>query len=253
MLQRRIIPCLLLKNRGLVKTIKFANPSYVGDPINAVKIFNDKEVDELVFLDISASQENRGPNFDLLADIASECFMPLGYGGGIRTIQDVKKILRIGVEKVILNTVAVENPNFIREAADSCGSQSVVVSIDVKKTLFGKYEVRIKNGSEKTKLDPVLFAQEAARLGAGEILLNSIDLDGTMSGFDTELISKVSKAVAVPVVACGGAGSLKDFTKAFHSGAAAVAAGSFFVYHGPHRAVLITYPNPVELQKINFD
>lgn len=251
MIRPRIIPALLLQGQGLVKTVKFKDPTYLGDPINIVRIFNDKEVDELVFLDITATNENRPPAFDRLANITSECFMPLGYGGGIRNMNDIKKLLSIGVEKVILNTVAVEDPSLIRSAADHAGSSSVVISMDVKKNLLGKYEVQIRSGKKNTGLDPVRYAVEMERLGAGEIFVNSIDRDGTMKGYDIELIRRVSDAVSVPVIACGGAGKLQDLADAIKiGGASAAAAGSFFVFQGPLRGVLISYPSQNDLQRI---
>jgi imidazole glycerol-phosphate synthase subunit HisF len=245
----RVIPCLLLKNRGLVKTVRFKDPVYVGDPVNAVKIFNDKEVDELMFLDVTATAEKRRPAFDLLKDVASESFMPFGYGGGIRSVEDIRAILGSGVEKVSINAYALENPNFIREAADRFGSQSIVVSIDVKKTLSGRYEIYADRGQKRTRLDPAQFAAEAAARGAGEILLNSIDRDGRMNGYDLELIRRVSSEIDVPVIACGGAGSVQDLVDAVkEGGASAAAAGSLFVFHGRHRAVLINYPAYAELK-----
>ena len=249
MLRTRVIPCLLLRNGGLVKTVKFKDPTYVGDPINAVRIFNEKEVDELVFLDIGATLAGKGPNFDLLADIASEAFMPFGYGGGITRIDEVKRLYALGVEKVILNTAAAETPNLVTEAASSAGSSSVVVSIDARRNWMGRYSVCTRGGGQDTKRDPVEYAREMERLGAGEILLNAIDRDGTMSGYDLDLLEKVAKAVGVPVVAVGGAGQLAHFRQAVDKGAAAVSAGSMFVFHGRHRAVLITYPDYAQLEK----
>lgn len=250
MVNTRVIPCLLLKNLGLVKTIKFGSPKYVGDPINAVRIYNNKEVDELVFLDITATAENKKPNFELLARIASESFMPFSYGGGIRSIEDATKILRMGAEKIVINNYAFENPEFIGEVSAKHGSQSVIVSIDVKKTAKDKYEVFIKNGTRKTGIDPVFYAAKMGKIGAGEIFLNSIDNDGVMRGYDIDLIKKVSEAVGIPVIACGGAGKLDDFRLAVNSGASAVAAGSFFVFVGPHRAVLINYPEQDEISQV---
>jgi imidazole glycerol-phosphate synthase subunit HisF len=251
MIRPRVIPCLLLLNKGLVKTVKFKDPKYLGDPINIVRIFNDKEVDELVFLDITATVENRPPSFDLLRNIASECFMPLGYGGGIRNMDDIKKLLGIGIEKVVLNASAVENPTLIREAADHAGSSSVVISMDVKQNLLGKYEVMTRSGKKKTGLDPVKHAVEMERLGAGEIFINSIDRDGVMQGYDIPLIKKVADAVTIPVVACGGAGNLGHIAEAITQGhASAGAAGSMFVFQGPLRGVLISYPAPQELKKL---
>jgi cyclase len=250
MMRPRVIPCLLLRNKGLVKTIKFKDPVYLGDPINVVKIFNDKEVDELIFLDITATVEGRRPPFEYLAEIASECFMPLGYGGGVRSLEDVRKLFNLGLEKVSINSYAVENRSFIRETADLFGSQSIVVSIDVKKDLFGKEQIFTHSGRKATGLDPVRFAVEMAEMGAGELLLNSIDRDGTMKGYDIELIKRVSRAVDIPVVACGGAGSVRDLAAAVkEGGASAAAAGSMFVFQGRHRAVLISYPGAQELQK----
>jgi cyclase len=249
MLRIRVIPCLLLKNSGLVKTVRFKNPKYVGDPINAVRIFNEKEVDELIFLDTTATAGNRKPNFRLINDIASECFMPFGYGGGIRDLNDIKELFNLGVEKVIINTYAVENPSFVKSAAERFGSQSIVVSIDVKKNLFGKYQVYTYSGKKVTKLDPATFAVQMEEMGAGEIILTSIDRDGTMMGYDIDLIKNVSASVGLPVVASGGAGKIGDFGDAIKlGGASAVAAGSFFVFQKRHRAVLITYPSEEELQ-----
>lgn len=251
MLTTRVIPCLLLKNRGLVKTTRFKDPKYVGDPINAVKIFNDKEVDELLFLDITATIENKRPPLKTISEIASECFMPLAYGGGIRTLDDIREIFAVGVEKVCINTAAVEDPLLIKKASDIFGSQSIVVSMDVKKTLFGKYEVYIRSGAQNAKIDPVKHAIHAEQMGAGEIFLNSIDRDGTMQGYDIELIRRVTSAVHIPVIACGGAGTINHFKEAVRDGgASAVSAGSMFVFHGKHRAVLISYPSKDELSDI---
>ncbi len=243
MLRRRIIPCLLLKDKGLVKTIRFKESTYVGDPINAVKVFNQKEVDELVFLDILATRERRDPPLAFLSRIASECFMPFAYGGGIRSIETVRELLAVGVEKVVINSYAFENPDFIRTAAERFGSQSIVVSIDVKKTMFGKYVVCTEGGTRNTKKDPAEYAQQMAALGAGEIFLTSMDRDGMQQGYDLDLIRHVAPRVPVPVIACGGAGQVRHFSEAIHdAGASAVAAGSMFVFTGPHRAVLINYP-----------
>jgi len=250
MLKTRVIPCLLLRNFGLVKTIRFKDPKYLGDPINIVRIFNEKAVDELMFLDIAATVENRRPSFQLLEKIASECFTPFSYGGGIRNLEDMKILFKIGVEKVVVNSYTVENPTFVRSAADLFGSQSVVVSVDVKRNQWGKYEVFTHSGQKATGLDPVKYARDMEEQGPGELLLTSIDLDGTMAGYDLELIKRVSSAVSIPVVACGGAGSLEHLRQAVkQGGASAVAAGSLFVFHGPHRAVLINYPTLEELQK----
>jgi imidazole glycerol-phosphate synthase subunit HisF len=249
MIRTRVIPCLLLKGQGLVKTINFSSPKYIGDPINAVKIFNDKEVHELIFLDITASTEKRSPRLDYISDIASECFMPFGYGGGITTVKQAEDIFNRGVEKVIVNSHAVENPSFIRDLADLFGSQSIVVSIDVKKDFFGNYQTYTNSGKTKTQWNPVTWAQEAEKSGAGEIFLNSIDRDGTLKGYDIPLIKIISKSVSIPVVACGGAGTVEDFGRAvYDGGASAVAAGSMFVYYGKHRAVLINFPSDEDLR-----
>lgn len=251
MLIPRIIPCLLLCNAGLVKTVNFKDPIYLGDPINIVKIFNEKEVDELVFLDISATIEGKSPPFELLEKVAGEAFMPVGYGGGIRNLDDVKRILGLGIEKVIINTRAVEDPAFISDVANFAGNQSTVVSIDVKKSIFGRYEVRIHRGTKATGLDPVAFAVRMEKAGAGELLLCSIDNDGTMKGYDIELISRVTNAVNIPVVACGGSRTAKDLGTAIkQGGASAAGAGSMFVFRGPHRAVLISYPEYAEIDNI---
>lgn len=248
MRKTRVIPVLLLKGNGLVKTVKFTKPAYLGDPVNIVRIFNEKEVDEIALVDITATAEKRKPRFDLIGQIASECFMPLSYGGGVRDVEDIRRLLALGIEKVCVNTHAAEQPSFVKAAAQEFGSQSIVASIDVRKSLFGRYEVYAASGSRSTRRDPVDFARQMEEMGAGEILLNSIDLDGTMQGYDIELISRVSSAVGVPVVACGGAATSADFRAAVErGGASAVAAGSMFVYQGRHRAVLISYPDEHEL------
>ncbi len=250
MIKPRVIPALLLRGQGLVKTVKFKEPKYLGDPINIVRIFNDKEVDELVLLDITATPEKRGPQFDLLKNIASEAFIPLAYGGGIRSMDDVKKLLSIGIEKLIMNTSAVEAPSLVREVADHAGSQAAVVSMDVKKNFLGKYEVFTHCGQKKSGLDPVKHAVEMERMGVGEIIINSIDRDGTMQGYDVDIVRKVADAVHVPVVACGGAGNLSHISEVIKQGhASAAAAGSIFVFQGPLRGVLISYPTPKELKE----
>ena len=251
MLKTRVIPCLLLKGQGLVKTVQFRDPRYVGDPINAVRIFNEKGVDELILLDIKATVEQRGPQMKLISEIASECFMPLCYGGGVCKLEDIKEVLSLGVEKVAVNTSAVENNDLIRDAAQMFGSQSIVVAIDVKQNTQGNYEVFTHGATVGTKLDPVEYAKRMEGIGCGEIFLNSIDRDGAMRGYDIELIRRVSHAVSIPVIACGGAGRLSDFREAVAlGGASAVSAGSFFVFHGKLRAVLITYPSEQELREI---
>jgi cyclase len=251
MLRTRVIPTLLLRGAGLVKTTGFRNPVYVGDPINAIRIFNEKEVDELVLLDITASSAGKGPAFATIENIASECFMPVAYGGGISSIDQIRKILETGVEKVVINTAALRDPGLVREAVREFGSQAIVVSIDVKRKLLGRYEVYGDGGSRTTGHEPSSYARQMQALGAGEILLTAIDRDGTMKGYDIDLISRVASTVNIPVIACGGAGTTADFAAAAkHGGAAAVAAGAMFVFHGPHRAVLITYPSPAELSAV---
>jgi cyclase len=246
----RVIPVLLLHKQGLIKSEKFKNYRYVGDPINAVKIFNEKEVDELAIIDIDATKEKRKPDLQKIKEIASEAFMPLSYAGGITSVDEVKEILFNGIEKVIINKAALTNPDLIKRIADRFGSQSVVVSIDVKKNMWGKYKVYSDNGRTNTNLDPVEFAKQVAAAGAGEILLNSIDRDGTYQGYDIEILKKVTSAVNIPVIACGGAGAISDFSLAVKEGqASAVAAGSFFVFQRPHNAVLISYPSIKELKK----
>ena len=251
MLRTRVIPCLLLKNNGLVKTIKFKNPSYVGDPINAIKIFNDKEVDELVFLDIMASVEKRGPNFKLISEISTECFMPLGYGGGISSIQEIEQLFNLGIEKVILNSSAFSNSELLKQAINIFGSQSIIASMDVKKNwLTKKQSVYTLNGQNNTKINPLEYAKKMEDVGVGELIVNSINQDGTMEGYDYNLIKSISGAVKIPIVAVGGAGEICHLKKAKESGASAVAAGSLFVYQKPHRAVLITYPSKEEIESL---
>jgi len=250
MLKTRVIPCLLLRDGGLVKTVRFRKPTYVGDPINAVRIFNDKEVDELLLLDISASREHREPEFPLLERICRESFMPMGYGGGVHDLRTVEKLVWLGFEKVAVNSEFLANPDFIRRMVDVCGSQSVVVVIDVKKTAFKKVRGYDHVRGKSVSNDPVALARQAEELGAGEIVLNSVDRDGTMKGYDLDLLRSVTSVIGIPVIALGGAGSVADFTAAVKKGgASAVAAGSFFVFYGEHRAVLISYPDKAELQR----
>jgi len=250
MLVNRFIPVLLLKGQGLVKTVRFKDPTYVGDPINAIRIFNQKEVDELVFLDITATREDREPPYRKISEVASECFMPFCYGGGIRDIQSIERIFSLGAEKVALNTAAAKNPAFVSEAARRFGSQSIIGSIDVRTTLLGKYEVVTRCGTENLKMSPVAYARHLESSGVGEIFLNSIDRDGTMKGYDLDLVRQVAAAVCIPVVAVGGAGSVDDMVAAIRqSGASAAGAGSLFVFQGKHRAVLITYPERELLER----
>lgn len=247
----RLIPVMLLKGKGLVKTVKFNNPRYIGDPINAVKIFNDLKSDELIFLDTTASKENRCISLDLVKDIGDEAFMPFAVGGGISNLTQIEQILKSGAEKVVLNTNAVLIPELITDSAKTFGSQSIVVCMDVKKDLWGKYRLYIKDGAQKTQKDPINFAEIAEESGAGEIMINSIDRDGMMSGYDINLIRSVAEKVSIPVIACGGAGTLNHMLEAYvHGKAHALAAGSLFVYHGSRRAVLINYPEKNEIKSI---
>ena len=249
----RVIPVLLIQDGGLVKSIKFKNHKYVGDPINAVKIFNDKEVDEIIILDISATPNKRQPNISHISEIAGEAFMPFAYGGGISSIDQVSEILYQGAEKVVLNSNALDQPKLIEDIAKRYGSQSIVISIDAKNTLLGGNRVFRNGGSKKTPWSTESFAKHVESLGAGEIMLTSIDQDGTFGGFDVKLINQVSQAVQIPVIASGGASSLEDFKAGIDAGASAVAAGSYFIYQMPHRAVLISYPNQSELKSHIFD
>ena len=251
MIRTRVIPALLLSGKGFVKTVQFKNPVYLGDSLNILKIFNEKGVDEICVLDIEATKAGAGPRFEFLEQLASECFIPLAYGGGVTTIEEMKRLFYLGFEKVVLNTAAINNPGLITDAAERFGSQSVIVSIDVKKQLFGGYKVITESGKRKTAREPVSYAREVEELGAGEILLNSIDLDGTMKGYDIELVQKVADAVEIPVVACGGAGSVDDLGSVVNQGgASAAAAGSIFVFKGPHKAVLISYPGEEKLREV---
>lgn len=246
----RVIPVLLLRGKGLVKTVKFKDPKYIGDPINSVRIFNEKEVDELVFLDITATPEGRGPDFELLADIAGEAFMPMAYGGGIASLDHVQRIIALGFEKVVIDTAAYGAPQLIRDAVAVYGSQSIVGCVDVRRTLLGRYELHSHAGKNRQSVGLVEHVSGLEQLGVGEIIVNSVDRDGTQSGYDLKLLQKVSSAVSVPVVACGGASGLDDFVAAVEQGgASAVAAGSLFVFMGPHRAVLINYPDRAELAR----
>ncbi len=248
MFRPRVIPVLLLKNKGLVKSVKFRDERYVGDPINAVKIFNDLRADELVFLDILATKERRTVALDFVRRVGDEANMPFAVGGGIRTLSDIKSIINAGAEKVVINSYAVENPAFIREAAEEFGSSTIVVSIDVKKKFLGKNQVYTISGTKSTGIGPIEWAQKMQENGAGEIIINSIEYDGTMQGYDLKLVKDVAEAVEIPVVALGGAGNLNDFSKAIReSYASAAAAGSLFVFHGPRKAVLVNYPSNKEL------
>jgi cyclase len=248
MLQNRIIPVLLLGKSGLVKTTGFAKPKYVGDPINAVKLFNDKEVDELVLLDIEAT--SRGAiQFDLLEQIASEAFMPVTYGGGIRQVGDVSRLLRLGVEKIIINTALYQQPSLLSQIAVKFGSTTVIASVDFKKDFFGTWKPYSNNGKVKLKEDVQSICKRYESEGAGELLLHCIGYDGQMQGYPIDILKQCSEAVSIPVIACGGAGSLEDMASlAKKTVIKAFAAGSLFIYYGPHKAVLINYPTPEKLR-----
>lgn len=249
MLQVRIIPCLQLINESLVKTIRFGKHGYIGDPVNTVRIFNELEVDELCFLDIRASKEKRLPNISILRQIADECFMPLSYGGGINTFESAKQILSIGFEKVVINTAASKNPELVSKIADHFGTQAVVASIDVKKNLLGKHQVYINDGTEKINVSPVEWAVYLEHLGAGEILLTSMDRDGTWSGFDIEIVKKISTSVGIPVIANGGAGIVEHIVEVIKNGMASAAAlGSMLVYQKKGMGVLVNFPHREQIE-----
>jgi imidazole glycerol-phosphate synthase subunit HisF len=249
MFRPRIIPCLLLKDLGLVKTIKFQNPNYIGDPMNSIKIFNDLEVDEIVFLDIDATKRKRCISFDFVKKVSEEAFVPFAVGGGITSFPQIKEAFSSGAEKVIINTSAINNPCLIKEASEVFGSQSIIISIDSKKTEKG-YEVFTHSGTFPTGKTPEEIAKKMQEFGAGEIMINSIDNDGLMNGYDQDLIKIVSESVSIPVIAIGGAGRYEDLVKPIQSGASASAAGSIFVYNGKNHGILINYPDKEEIKEI---
>jgi imidazole glycerol-phosphate synthase subunit HisF len=251
MLKTRVIPCLQLIGDSLVKTIKFKNPSYIGDPINTVRIFNELEVDELCLLDITASQENREPPIEILQQISNECFMPLSYGGGLKDFDTAKKIMAIGFEKLVVNTQAWRRLELITKLSEHFGAQAVIGSIDVKKNLFGKYNVFISDGTEKIDMDVIDWAKKLQEAGAGEILITSMDKDGTWSGFDIELTRKVSDALSVPVIANGGAGSIAHIGEAVKKGnASAVCLGRMVVYQQKGMGVLVNFPDKTKIEGV---
>lgn len=247
----RVIPVLLLKNRGLVKTQQFKHPTYVGDPFNTMRIFNDKEVDEIIALDIDATRSGREPEFDYIEQLVSESFMPLAYGGGITNLEQAKKLFAIGVEKIVLGSAAFHTPELIREIANIGGAQSVVVSIDVRKTLWRGERVYVQNAGLPTPYIPLDYAKRAAEYGAGELMVTSVAHEGMMGGYHVPLLRSIAEAVDIPVIAHGGAKSLEDLKQAIAAGASAVAAGSMFVFQGPHRAVLISYPTPESVRALS--
>ena len=254
MLNTRVIPALLLRNGSLVKTVKFGRFTYVGDPCNTVRIFNELEVDELLLLDITATREGRRPSHKILADVANECFMPIGYGGGIWEFEDARAILKLGCEKIVVNSCAVENPPFLTKLAEHFGSQAVIASIDVSRSFWGSERVWTRGGTKASAREPVEWAQEVEALGAGEILLTSIDREGTWNGFDLELVRLVSEAVNIPVIAHGGAGSVEHIAEVVHSaGASAVAVGSMVVFQKKGMGVLVSFPNQLTLRGLLCD
>lgn len=252
MLRPRIIPCLLIQNNGLVKTVNFQSPKYVGDPINAVKIFNEKEVDELIVLDIDATTKNAEPNYSLIKNLAAECRMPLCYGGGVRSVEQIEKIINLGVEKVALSAAAVNDPFLVSKAAKLVGNQSVVVVLDVKAKKWGSgFELWTHNAKKPTGLDPIEFAKQMEQRGVGELVINSIDQDGVMKGYAYELIEKIRNVVNVPITSLGGAGSLNDIGELIKKfGIIGASAGSLFVFKGIYRAVLINYPSRSEKNEL---
>ena len=244
----RIIPVLLTDRRKMIKGKKFSNHKYIGDPLNAMKIFNDKQVDELVLLDITATSQSNEPDYDFLQEITSEAFFPLAYGGGVKSVAQIEKLMRIGIEKVVLGTSAFLNPNLVKEAVAAVGSQSVIVSVDYKTSLMGGSTVYVTNGQIKTGISPLEYAKKIEQLGAGELIISSIDREGTAKGYDLKLLSDISKSISIPVVASGGAGDISDFLAVKKCGHVhAVSAGSMFVFYGPHKAVLINYPSYDEI------
>ncbi|MFC1461430.1 AglZ/HisF2 family acetamidino modification protein [Verrucomicrobiota bacterium] len=251
MLIPRVIPCLLLRNKGLVKTVRFRDATYVGDPINAIRIFSEMGVDELIFLDIEATTNNSEPPFATIDLIASQCFMPVCYGGNIRKLEHIERMLALGIEKVSISSHAVENPGFIRKATELFGSQSVVVCMDVKKDRRDRHEVVTHNARRKTGIDPVEHALRMEAMGTGELIVNSVDRDGMMDGYDIDLIRQITDKVGIPVIACGGAGSLSDIGDVIRlGGASSAAAGSLFVFYGKLRGVLVNYPERKELESL---
>jgi cyclase len=249
----RVIPVLTVDNEKLVKTVKFKKPNYIGDPVNAVKIFNEKEVDEIVLLDITATKQKREPNYSKIEEICSEAFMPFAYGGGITNINQIDLLFKLGIEKVVINTMIAENLKMVRQAADKFGSQSIVASIDIKKNVFGKYHAYTNSGDKKVfqRLDKYL--EMVLNSGVGELMINSVNRDGTFLDYDYDLIELICKKSKVPTIACGGASNLNSFKQAINSGASAVAAGSLFVYRGETKGILINFPSQEDLKSKVFE
>ncbi len=250
MLLNRVIPVLTIENNNLVKTVQFSKSKYIGDPLNAVRIFNEKEVDEIMLIDISATKNNREPNYELIESISGECLMPLSYGGGIRTLQQAKDIFALGVEKICLNNVALKDTLLISKLVNQFGSQSIIISIDIKRNIFKKPKIYSYLNKKKLEHDWINFIKNLSEIGVGEILLNSVDKDGLLKGPDNELVEMLSKEINLPIVSLGGIASLHDMKKLIKSGASAVAAGSFFCFYGPHKAVLLTYPTYEEIKSL---
>lgn len=251
MLRPRVIPCLLVHDKGLAKTVQFKDPKYVGDPINAVRIFNEKESDELMVIDIDATRDNKEPDYKMIEHLAAECRMPLCYGGGVKTAEQAQRIFSLGVEKIAISSAAIHTPELVSEMADRVGSQSVVVVVDVKKKLLGGYEMYTHNGKKSTGKNPFEFVAKMEALGAGEIVVNSIDQDGVMKGYDLALIEKIRQSISLPLTVLGGAGSLQDIGNLINKyGIIGAAAGSLFVFKGVYKAVLINYPNWNEKDKL---
>lgn len=244
MVLKRVIPCLLMKNRELYKSIKFKNYNYIGDPLNAIKLFNDKSADELIILDIEATAKNRPIDFDYLDQIAKEAFMPMAYGGGIKTIDDIQRIISIGFEKVVITSQALYNNSIISDAAKNVGNQSIVVGVDIKKNIWGKYKIYSHSEKKILNIDPLEYCKNCVELGAGEIFINNVNLDGTMQGYDFDIIQELSDNIKTPVIPCGGAGTYDDIKKMLEKpNINAVSAGSVFVYYGKEKSVLINYPD----------
>ena len=251
MVRKRLIPCLLFYKGGLYKTTQFKNHRYIGDPINAIRIFNEKEVDELMFIDIEASTQNKEPNYKIIEDVASECFMPLCYGGGIKNLDQMKRIYELGVEKISISSAFFLNPGLVESAAKLYGSSSVVVTLDIKKTFFGGYKAYFNNAKQQTKGDLQDIIKRIENEGAGELVINNIDRDGTMLGMDIEAILKIKENLSIPLIVIGGIGDINDVRETFtKTKVNAIAIGSMAVYHGALKGVLINYPSPDILDQI---
>jgi len=249
MLETRIIPCLLLQEERLVKTIKFKNPIYVGDPINTIRIFNEKEVDELILIDINASKKHTQPNYSYIKQLAQECFMPLCYGGGIKSMKIADRLFEIGVEKLSIHSIIFDDFDLITKISNKYGTQSIVVSVDIKRDIFGRYKVVNSTNNKRYNFNIPFFLKKIEDAGAGEILINFVDRDGTKDGLNLDIINQLINNITIPIIICGGMNNLNEINKAVELGVSAVAAGAFFVFQGPHRAVLITYPSIDELEK----